>query len=183
MNEVLFIASGGHRPVGREIHQNSYWCFVSVFYIFCVLCVFCEVLCRLFCFSVCFTSFLPTFLVLRCSPTYSVYNILLYFPWFVFLVAAFRLLCIVLTWWRGYSFYALLSAKGETTLWINKKCKTLIHGLERHQYDEGTRKPEKKAGPDDLSHMNDALGYLIEYNMPVQNENITRGNLPRYGAT
>ena len=76
---------------------------------------------------------------------------------------------------------ALLSAKGETSLWINKKCKTLIHGLERHQFKEGTRQPEKD-GPNDLSHMNDALGYMVYTIMPLQNENIDRGKLPRFGA-
>ena len=53
----------------------------------------------------------------------------------------------------------LCSTSGERKLMIDPKCKTLINGLTKHVYREGTRQPEKD-GAKDFSHINDALGYM-----------------------
>ena len=117
MNEVLFIASGGHRPVGREIHQNSYWCVCQCFLHFlCCVCFLCCVFSVCFCvvFSV-FSCILRVFFVL---PRFSLFS---YLVGSIVFYSTFRgsssssplsVCFVVLAWWRGYSFYALLSAKG-----------------------------------------------------------------------
>ena len=61
----------------------------------------------------------------------------------------------------------LLSSDGERHLYISPKCKQTIKSLERQTYKEGTSIPNKDDGFD---HMNDALGYLIEYLFPVRTE-------------
>jgi len=61
----------------------------------------------------------------------------------------------------------LLSGDGERHLYISPKCKQTIKSLERQTYKEGTSIPNKDDGFD---HMNDALGYLIEYLFPVRTE-------------
>ena len=61
----------------------------------------------------------------------------------------------------------LLSSDGERHLYISPKCKQTIKSLERQTYKEGTSVPNKDDGFD---HMNDALGYLIEYLFPVRTE-------------
>jgi hypothetical protein len=40
----------------------------------------------------------------------------------------------------------------------------VIESLERHTYKEGTSQPEK----DGFDHMNDALGYAVEYLFPIK---------------
>ena len=62
---------------------------------------------------------------------------------------------------------ALLSADETTTLWIDPKCRTVIECLEKQLYKEGTQIPDKDAGYD---HMNDAIGYGVEYLRPVRKE-------------
>jgi hypothetical protein len=62
---------------------------------------------------------------------------------------------------------ALLSADETTTLWIDPKCRTVIECLEKQLYKEGTQIPDKDGGYD---HMNDAIGYGIEYLRPVRKE-------------
>lgn len=62
---------------------------------------------------------------------------------------------------------ALLSADETVTLWIDPKCRTVIECLEKQLYKEGTLIPDKDAGYD---HMNDAIGYGIEYLRPVRKE-------------
>tara|TARA_R110000822_G_scaffold99970_1_gene225293 strand:+ start:1132 stop:2346 length:1215 start_codon:yes stop_codon:yes gene_type:complete len=59
----------------------------------------------------------------------------------------------------------LLSSDGERHLFVSSKCKQTIRSLERQTYKEGTSVPNKEDGFD---HMNDALGYLIEYLFPVR---------------
>jgi hypothetical protein len=59
----------------------------------------------------------------------------------------------------------LKSADGERHLFIDPKCKQTIKSLERHTYKEGTSQPDKDSGFD---HMNDALGYLIDYLHPIK---------------
>jgi len=41
--------------------------------------------------------------------------------------------------------------------------------LERHSYKKGTNLPEK-GGDNDLSHMTDSIGYLVEYLYPVNKQ-------------
>jgi hypothetical protein len=52
-------------------------------------------------------------------------------------------------------------------LFIDPKCKQTIKSLERQTYKEGTSQPNKDDGFD---HMNDALGYLVEFLYPVRRE-------------
>lgn len=59
----------------------------------------------------------------------------------------------------------LKSADGERHLYIDPKCKQVIRSLERHTYKEGTSQPDKDSGFD---HMNDALGYLVDYLHPIK---------------
>jgi len=64
----------------------------------------------------------------------------------------------------------LLSGDGERHLFVSPKCKQTIKSLERQTYKEGTSIPNKDDGYD---HMNDALGYLVEYLFPVRTEYTT----------
>lgn len=59
----------------------------------------------------------------------------------------------------------LKSADGERHLYVDPKCKQVIKSLERHTYKEGTSQPDKDSGFD---HMNDALGYLVDYLHPIK---------------
>lgn len=60
----------------------------------------------------------------------------------------------------------LLSSNGQRKLFFSPKCKQTIKSLERQTYKEGTSIPNK----DGFDHMNDALGYLVEYLFPVRTE-------------
>jgi len=70
----------------------------------------------------------------------------------------------------------LCSSDGLRTLMIDPKCKTLINGLTKHVYKEGTRQPEKD-GARDYSHMNDALGYLCMGYQPMRTTPRTVGRM------
>lgn len=59
----------------------------------------------------------------------------------------------------------LKNANGKNNLYIVKSCKNVIKSIERQIYKEGTSIPDKDSGFD---HMNDALGYLVEYNFPLR---------------
>ena len=59
----------------------------------------------------------------------------------------------------------LKNVNGKNNLFIVKSCKNVIKSIERQIYKEGTHIPDKDSGYD---HMNDALGYLIEYNFPLR---------------
>ena len=59
----------------------------------------------------------------------------------------------------------LKNVNGKKSLFIVKFCKNAIKSIERQIYKEGTHIPEKDSGYD---HMNDALGYLIEYLYPLK---------------
>jgi len=59
----------------------------------------------------------------------------------------------------------LKNVNGKNNLFIVQSCKNVIKSLERQIYKEGTHIPDKESGYD---HMNDALGYLIEYNFPLR---------------
>lgn len=60
----------------------------------------------------------------------------------------------------------LCSSTGERKLFVDPKCKQVIAGLERQTYKEGTSQPNK----DGYDHMNDALGYLVEYLYPIRKQ-------------
>lgn len=64
----------------------------------------------------------------------------------------------------------LLSSQQERRLFVAPNCKNAINSLERQTYKEGTSQPNKDDGFD---HMNDALGYLIEYMFPIRKEHET----------
>lgn len=61
----------------------------------------------------------------------------------------------------------LLSADGLRHLYVDPKCKQVIKSLERQTYKEGTNQPDKESGYD---HMNDALGYLVDYLYPIKRQ-------------
>ena len=54
----------------------------------------------------------------------------------------------------------LKNVNGKNNLFILKSCKNVIKSIERQIFKEGTSVPDKTSGFD---HMNDALGYLVEY--------------------
>jgi hypothetical protein len=58
----------------------------------------------------------------------------------------------------------LCDSTGIRHLFVNPKCKYTIECLERQVYKEGTSQPDKESGYD---HMNDALGYMVDYIWPV----------------
>ena len=58
----------------------------------------------------------------------------------------------------------LKNVNGKNSLFIVKFCKNAIKSIERQIYKEGTHIPEKGG----YDHMNDALGYLIEYLYPIK---------------
>lgn len=61
----------------------------------------------------------------------------------------------------------LNTAEGVRQLHIDPRCKQVIESLERQTYKEGTSQPNKDDGYD---HMNDALGYLVDYLFPIRKE-------------
>jgi len=64
----------------------------------------------------------------------------------------------------------LLSSQQERRLFVASNCKNVISSLERQTYKEGTSQPNKDDGFD---HMNDALGYLIEFMFPIRKDHDT----------
>ena len=64
---------------------------------------------------------------------------------------------------------ALKSADGKQKLWIAPNCKQVIRSLTRQIYKPGTSQPDNN---ENLSHMNDALGYMVEYLYPVTRNRI-----------
>lgn len=62
---------------------------------------------------------------------------------------------------------ALRSMDGTIRLTIDPNCRKLLECLRKHTYKEGTRQPNKE-GAKDFSHFNDALGYLVNYQMPIR---------------
>jgi hypothetical protein len=61
----------------------------------------------------------------------------------------------------------LCGTDGIRRLFIHPKCKYTIEGLERHTYKENTSQPDKDNGYD---HMNDALGYMVDYLFPIRKD-------------
>jgi hypothetical protein len=70
----------------------------------------------------------------------------------------------------------LCSSAGIRNLKIDPQCKHTIEGLERQVYKEGSSQPDKTNGYD---HMNDALGYLIDYIFPVKRNVVSDLLLPQ----
>lgn len=66
------------------------------------------------------------------------------------------------------------NAYGDSRLFVDADCKNLIRSLERQTYKEGTSLPDKTQGYD---HINDALGYMIEYLFPISSNNIQHSRL------
>jgi hypothetical protein len=64
----------------------------------------------------------------------------------------------------------LKNVNGKNSLFILNSCKNVIKSIERQIYKEGTHIPDKESGYD---HMNDALGYMIEYNYPLKRNFVT----------
>lgn len=64
----------------------------------------------------------------------------------------------------------LKTAGGERNLFIDPKCKQVIKSLERQTYKENTAQPDKESGYD---HMNDALGYLVDFLYPIKRDHST----------
>jgi len=60
----------------------------------------------------------------------------------------------------------LMNSDGVRRIFLDPKCKQTIKGLERQIYKEGTNQPLK----DGYDHMNDALGYLVDYIYPIKKE-------------
>ena len=58
----------------------------------------------------------------------------------------------------------LKDSNGNRYIFVSNSCKTMIKGLQRQIYKENTNIPDKEEGFD---HMNDALGYLIDYIKPL----------------
>jgi hypothetical protein len=61
----------------------------------------------------------------------------------------------------------LCSSTGTRYLFVEPHCKNVIECLERQVYKEGTTQPDKDSGYD---HMNDALGYMIDYLFPIKRD-------------
>lgn len=61
----------------------------------------------------------------------------------------------------------LCSTGGIRRLFIDPSCKYTIECLERQTYKEGSSQPDKESGYD---HMNDALGYMVDYLFPVRRD-------------
>lgn len=75
---------------------------------------------------------------------------------------------------------ALCSSNGTVKLWIDPKCKNVIECLDKQIYKEGTKVPDKDSGFD---HMNDAIGYGVEYLMPIKRDIIIDPYAPqRWGV-
>ncbi len=60
---------------------------------------------------------------------------------------------------------ALKSADGTVRLTVSPKCKNLLECMRKHTYKENTRIPNKDGQYD---HFNDALGYVINYVLPIR---------------
>jgi hypothetical protein len=61
----------------------------------------------------------------------------------------------------------LCGSTGIRHLFFDPKCKYTIEGLERQTYKDGTSQPDKDGGWD---HMNDALGYMVDYLFPINRD-------------
>lgn len=69
---------------------------------------------------------------------------------------------------------ALKSHNGQQKLWVTAKCKNVIKSLSRMIYKEGTSQIDDS---ENLSHMADALGYMVEHTFPVKRNSINNNKL------
>jgi hypothetical protein len=70
----------------------------------------------------------------------------------------------------------LCSAAGVRQLFISPKCKYVIQCLERQVYKEGSNAIPDKG---EFDHMNDALGYAIDYIWPIKRERDLNAYAPK----
>lgn len=68
----------------------------------------------------------------------------------------------------------LMAADGRVRLRVDRKCKSLIEGLEKTIYKVGSREVDKSLG---FEHPVDALGYYCEYVHPVIRRQIAGGSI------
>ena len=61
----------------------------------------------------------------------------------------------------------LCSSTGIRYLFVEPHCKNVIECLERQIYKDGSTQPDKTSGHD---HMNDALGYMVDYMFPIKRD-------------
>ena len=71
----------------------------------------------------------------------------------------------------------LCDTNGVQHVYIHPKCKSVVECLERQIYKEGTSQPEKG----EFDHMNDALGYLIDYLWPIKKDHSNIKQPTRWG--
>ena len=62
---------------------------------------------------------------------------------------------------------SLKTVDGSVKLTVDPKCRNLIKCISSQVYKEGTQIPDKN-GTNDLSHMNDAIGYLVNWINPIR---------------
>ena len=74
----------------------------------------------------------------------------------------------------------LKSAEGDIRLRVTANCKNVIKCISSQVYKEGTMIPEKD-GPNDMSHMNDALGYLVHWTNPIRGPQLPKQPVQRFG--
>ena len=60
---------------------------------------------------------------------------------------------------------AFRAVSGKIRLTVDPKCRKLLDSIRKHTYKEHTRIPAKDTGYD---HFNDALGYLVNHQMPIR---------------
>ncbi len=68
---------------------------------------------------------------------------------------------------------ALKSADGTVKVKIHPACKSVLKSLQKQIYKTGTSIPDNN---ENLSHMSDAVGYLIDYIYPVRTQTINNTN-------
>jgi len=71
---------------------------------------------------------------------------------------------------------ALKSADGTQRIWVTPNCKAVIKSLSRMIYKPGTSQPDDS---ENLSHMADAVGYLVEYLYPIRRSFEINTNIPQ----
>jgi hypothetical protein len=70
----------------------------------------------------------------------------------------------------------LCDSTGQRHLFVTKNCKYTIEALERHVYKAGSTQPDKDSGYD---HMNDSVGYMVDYLFPVRREYDIKPGAPK----
>jgi hypothetical protein len=73
---------------------------------------------------------------------------------------------------------SLKATDGTVKLSVDPKCRNLIKCISGQVYKEGTQIPQKD-GANDLSHFNDALGYLVHWINPIRRPQPELGKKPQ----